>query len=133
MPIFRLLGSSSTLQINFYTLRQRLFGGAKKIGVDQFGNHYFEKPRKDQKRPTRWVLYANDIEATEVPPEWHGWLHYQTDEIPNMQEESPYRKEWQKPHAPNKTGTLENYMPPGHPLKGAKRDQATGDYEAWKP
>ena len=34
---------------------------------------------------------------------------------------------------PNHTGTNAAYLPPGHDLRGGKRDRATGDYEAWQP
>ena len=28
----------------------------------------------------RWVEYADgDVNATQVPPEWHSWLHHSTD------------------------------------------------------
>ena len=44
----------------------------RKVGEDGFGNRYFET--KDGKR--RWVIYAGTVEASRVPPEWHGWLHH---------------------------------------------------------
>jgi NADH:ubiquinone oxidoreductase subunit len=77
------------------------------------------------------VIYKNEIEASLVPPEWHGWLHHQTDVVPPR--DSRHRKDWQKPHQSNVTGTDVAYLPPGHTLKGGKRDAATGDYTAWQP
>ncbi|MCD8497360.1 MAG: NADH:ubiquinone oxidoreductase subunit NDUFA12 [Alphaproteobacteria bacterium] len=107
---------------------------AKKcVGTDQLGNKYYVgKPRKGYKHERRWVMYNGAPEASKVPPEWHGWLHHQTDELPQDGAES-YRQPWQKPHQQNLTGTNAAYRPPGHVLKGGKRDTATGDYEAWKP
>ena len=64
--------------------------------------------------------------------EWFGWLHHQSDRVPESGEES-FRRLWQKPHNPNLTGTAQAYRPPGHLLKGGQRDKATGDYEAWRP
>lgn len=103
------------------------------VGTDGFSNRYFRgKARKGYNRERRWVMYKGEAEATRVPPEWHGWLHHQTDVVPQDNEQS-YRRPWQKPSQPNMTGTTGAYRPPGHVLEGGKRDKATGDYEAWKP
>jgi NADH:ubiquinone oxidoreductase subunit len=67
-----------------------------------------------------------------VPPEWHGWLHHQSDVAPDESELS-FRRPWQKPHQPNMTGTDQAYRPKGHILEGGQRDKAAGDYEAWSP
>lgn len=75
-------------------------------------------------------MYKGAPEASSVPPEWHGWLHHQTDEVPS---EEAFRRPWQKPHKPNMTGTSGAYHPPGHILEGGKRSKGTGDYEAWTP
>jgi NADH:ubiquinone oxidoreductase subunit len=94
----------------------RIWTGARYIGTDQAGNQYYEaKPRPGTKRPRRYVRYKTSTEATNVPPEWHGWLHYQTDAIPSGQAQT-HRREWQKPHQPNLTGTAQAYRPPGHIL-----------------
>ena len=127
--IINFLGVLSPAHISCFT---RLYRG-KEIGTDPLGNRYFEgKPRQGYKNPRRWVIYKGLPEASKVPPEWHGWLHHQTDTVPNTNAES-FRREWQKPHSPNLTGTQAAYRPPGHILQGGKRDKATGDYEAWVP
>lgn len=124
-----IFGFLSNVQIQFFTW----FNG-KQIGTDQLGNRYFSKPpRTGQKRERRWVLYKESAEASNVPPEWHGWLHHQTNIIPTSPKNSRHYKTWQKPHQPNMTGTKKAYLPKGHLLKGGKRDNATGDYEAWSP
>jgi NADH:ubiquinone oxidoreductase subunit len=129
MGLLKFLGALSPLHINTVTLTSR----AKKIGEDGHGNRYFAaSPRKGYRRERRWVLYKGAPEASAVPPEWHGWLHHQTDEIPDSGKAS-FRRSWQKPHQPNLTGTLQAYRPPGHMLEGGRRDRATGDYEAWQP
>ncbi|MCB1681423.1 MAG: NADH:ubiquinone oxidoreductase subunit NDUFA12 [Alphaproteobacteria bacterium] len=129
MGFFSYLGAQSPA----YTMIVTLFSGGKKVGTDPYGNRYYEaKPRKGYKRTRRWVIYKGEPEASKVPPEWHGWLHHQTDAVPK--EDMPsFRRMWQKPHQQNMTGTTGAYRPPGHILEGGKRDKATGDYEAWSP
>ena len=128
MGLFSFLGVLSPAHIKFVTLTS----GGKKIGTDVFGNIYYEaSPRKGYKRPRRWVMYKGAAEASNVPPEWHGWLHHQTNEIPS--DDDSRRREWQKPHMPNLTGTNLAYRPPGHILEGGQRPKVTGDYEAWTP
>lgn len=102
----------------------------KKVGVDIFGNAYYEeRGRVKNRRRKRWVMFKGIVEPSKVPPEWHGWLHY-TLEKP-LPEKQLYA--WQKPHLPNLTGTLGRYLPKGHLLRGAKREHTTADYKAWKP
>ena len=129
MGFFSLFGPLSPVHINMFTL----LSGGKKMGQDQFGNVYFQaKPRKGYSRPRRWVRYNGAPEASKVPPEWHGWLHHQTDIFPEAGAKS-FRRKWQQPHQPNLTGTEAAYRPKGHILSGGQRDKATGDYEAWTP
>jgi NADH:ubiquinone oxidoreductase subunit len=101
------------------------------VGTDPEGNRYYttHKPRAGT-RARRWVLYkAAEPEASLVPPEWHAWLHFTTNEPIPM----AARKPWQQPHMPNMTGTAGSYRPPGHDYRGGNRAPATGDYEAWTP
>ncbi|KAG6579672.1 putative NADH dehydrogenase [ubiquinone] 1 alpha subcomplex subunit 12, partial [Cucurbita argyrosperma subsp. sororia] len=56
--------------------------GATLVGVDKFGNKYYQKlDEQTQYGRHRWVEYAEKgrYNASQVPPEWHGWLHYITD------------------------------------------------------
>ncbi len=127
MASLSIFGVLSNVSMVFKTM----FTG-KKVGEDNLGNVYYRgKPRRGQKRERRWVMYKDKAEASLVPPEWHGWLHFQTDSLPD--ENSKYRKTWQKPHLPNMTGTDQAYLPPGHALKEGKRAAATADYTAWQP
>lgn len=127
MTKISIFGILSNVQILLHTLLR-----GKRVGIDSSGNRYYRaKPRRGSLRERRWVIYKNKPEASAVPPEWHGWLHHQTDIVP--QSESPYRKDWQKPHHPNLTGTDQAYLPPGHKKMGGKRDKATADYVAWQP
>lgn len=101
------------------------------VGTDGAGNRYYESKKglDPSGRRRRWVMYAGEVEASTIPPEWHAWLHYTTDEpLPDTG-----RRAWQKPHVPNLTGTPLGYRPPGSDYLGGKRPPATGDYEAWTP
>lgn len=96
------------------------------VGVDQFGNKYYKAKRKNKSGIyRRWVIYNGTAEASKVPPEWHGWLHYTFDE-PLKEKYS-----WQKDYVPNLTGTPNAYFPPG--ANEGKREKVSADYEAWKP
>ncbi len=111
----------------------RLWVSGDYVGADQFGNRYYRaKARRNYNHERRWVKYeSGHVEATEVPPEFHGWLHHQTDVFPNHT--NGYRKPWQKDHEPNLTGTTLAYKPKGHLLNEGRRNRATGDYQAWTP
>lgn len=129
MGLFRFLGVMSPAHIMWVNM----FSGAKKVGQDPYGNKYYRaKAMAGYKHERRWVMYKGTPDASKVPPEWHGWLHHQTDDFPSDAAPS-FRRPWQKPHMPNMTGTDQAYRPPGHVLSGGQREEATGDYEAWKP
>lgn len=116
-----------TITTRLYTF----FCGAP-VGVDQFGNRYFqEKKTPKHRRRNRWVMYQGKAEPSKVPAEWHGWLHY-THDTPPSEQTVPHHK-WEKSHLPNLTGTQGAYVPPGHILKGGVHAPTTADYEAWKP
>ncbi|NQZ13806.1 MAG: NADH:ubiquinone oxidoreductase subunit NDUFA12 [Alphaproteobacteria bacterium] len=128
MGLFSFLGVLSPVHITYTTIVSR----AKRVGVDDYGNKYYRaKPMKGYKRERRWVIYKGTPEASKVPPEWHGWLHHQTDVMPSVDDQS-FRRPWQKPHKPNLSGTTGAYRPSGF-AEGGQRDKATGDYEAWQP
>lgn len=129
MGLFSFLGVLSPVHMGF----SKILARAKFVGADSFGNKYYKaKPRKGYKRDRRWVSYNGAPEATKIPPEWHGWMHHQTDVVPSSDNAS-FRRKWQKPHKPNQTGTKNAYRPDGHLLKSGVRAKTTGDYEAWSP
>lgn len=101
------------------------------VGKDELGNRYYLGKKTSYKGlRERWVIYQGEAEASAVPPSWHNWLHYSTDTPP-----APDAKiyAWQKPPSPNKTGSKDAILPPGHILRGGKRKKVSSDYEAWKP
>ena len=85
------------------------------VGEDEQGNRYY-RTKGGKIDPTlhfqrRWVIYNGYAEASKVPPEWHGWLHYTFDEPPTV--EPLERRGWEKDHLPNLTGTVEAWRPKG--------------------
>lgn len=85
------------------------------VGADKYGNKYYENPYYFMGR-SRWVEYAEyknfDYDASQVPPEWFGWLHYRTDAAPYedaVKLHSNYK--WMLDHSENHTGTKDSYMP----------------------
>lgn len=125
MPKLSIFGSLSNVQMLLHS-----FVKGTRVGVDDTGNVYYRgRARRGTTQERRWVIYAGALEASMVPAEWHGWLHRQTDVVPDGT--SKHRRSWQKPHIPNLTGTKDTYLPPA--MKGGHRDAATGDYTAWQP
>ena len=104
------------------------------VGQDDYGNKYYEaKDASDSYdgHKRRWVIFSGYAEASKVPAEWHGWLHYTFDEPPTT---APLlRRAWEKDHMPNLTGTVHAYRPKGSLARGGERQKATGDYLPWTP
>ncbi len=98
----------------------------RNVGEDADGNRYFEG--RDGRR---WVIYAGSNDASNVPAEWHGWLHRTHDALPA--DSLPPIRPWQLPASPNLTGTTAAYRPAGALERGGRRAAATGDYQAWTP
>ncbi len=111
------------------------FMRGREVGTDEFGNRYFEdrttKHSYDTGRKRRWVKYKGYADASKIPPDWHGWMHYTYDTPPSV--EPLRRKAWEQPHLPNMSGTPFAQFPPGSLNAEAERSKTTGDYEAWKP
>ncbi len=97
------------------------------VGQDDQGNKYYQTA--DGKR--RWVIFSGEAEASQVSPDWHGWLHHTFDDPPK--EGHLPRRPWERDHVPNLTGTATAYHPPGSILVPHERARADGDYEAWRP
>ncbi len=112
------------------TLGTRLFTWlrGRHVGTDEAGNRYYES-RRDGKR--RWVIYNGPVEASAIPPGWHGWIHYRTDVLPDEERYVP--RFWEKPHHPNLTGTAQAYRPQSSLLAKGQRPRVSADYDAWSP
>ncbi|MGV2497136.1 NADH:ubiquinone oxidoreductase subunit NDUFA12 [Pelagerythrobacter aerophilus] len=102
------------------------------VGTDAQGNRYFRSRKTSPDgRERRWVIYDGSNDASRVPPEWHGWLHGQFDDVPESRLPPP--RIWEADYTPNATGTEAAYLPQGALQRGGRRAAATGDYEAWSP
>ena len=95
-----------------------LFG--KFVGSDVYGNKYYES-----KKGKRWVIYANEIDASKIPVEWYSWIHFMSNKIENIHELEKH--DWQKPHQPNLTGTDSAYYPNKN-----NKDATEKKYKSWK-
>lgn len=98
----------------------------EKVGEDEQGNVYYRNA-DDSKR---WVIFNGEIEASRIPPDWHGWLHRTFEEAPT--EKPLVHKDWEKPHLENVTASPAlSYKPTGS-LRRVDPVERT-DYEAWVP
>lgn len=109
----------------------------EQVGTDLAGNRYFRaKERVKRGQPfagseRRWVIYAGANDASNVPAEWHGWLHGSIEGVPES--DLPPARGWEAGHTPNVTGSAAAYYPQGALERGGRRAKASGDYEAWSP
>ena len=102
------------------------------VGSDELGNKYYcsSKDFKDLKAK-RWVIFNGEIEASNIPPHWHAWLHKSIDNPPI---DYSHKYKWQKNHKPNMTGTSDAYFPPSHPLsKNYDTEKKEEEYKSWTP
>ena len=112
--------NSQTLNTQFWTWRHGV-----RVGEDGAGNIFYQT--KDGKR--RWVIYGAEAEASQITPEWHGWLHHTWTEPPT--ELAVPRKAWEQPHKSNQTGTPGAYVPAGSLYRAKPAPRS--DYDAWRP
>uniref|UniRef100_A0A1I8AUU2 NADH dehydrogenase [ubiquinone] 1 alpha subcomplex subunit 12 n=1 Tax=Steinernema glaseri TaxID=37863 RepID=A0A1I8AUU2_9BILA len=72
------------------------------VGEDKFGNKYYEDNSFFMPR-NRWVQYPDrvwlDYDASQIPPEWHRWLHHIGNETPV--EKPPNNPKWVLDHEEN--------------------------------
>lgn len=112
VSLLRTLRSLRRVGFREWFRQMQYIGDAKSgrfIGHDQFGNRYFENlnPLEEIPGRHRWVDYSQHYNnATQVPPEWHAWLHHIRKEPPTedkvVQAVTP---SWKAPHRENLTGT----------------------------
>jgi len=98
-----------------------LFSG-KLVGVDELGSKYYSNSTGK-----RWVIYKNKVESSKIPPEWHLWIHFLTNNIPSN---NPIKFKWQKKHEENLTGTAKAHKPDGSLTFDSKKNMKK--YETWK-
>ena len=85
----------------------------KFVGRDEFGNKYYSNSKGK-----RWVIYANRVESSKIPPEWHLWIHFLTN---NKPPDNVVKYKWQKKHEENLTGTARAYKPEGSLASDSKK------------
>ena len=95
-----------------------LFG--KLIGSDEYGNKYYQS-----KKGKRWVIYANEIDASKIPVEWYSWIPFMPNKIDNIHKLEKHI--WQKPHQPKLTGTDSAYYPNKNNKNATEKK-----YKSWK-
>ncbi|RWS07491.1 putative NADH dehydrogenase [ubiquinone] 1 alpha subcomplex subunit 12-like protein [Dinothrombium tinctorium] len=82
------------------------------VGVDKYGNKYYQNNYYFYGK-NRWVEYNDkvffDYDASQVPAEWHNWLHYMTDDPPTTNPRVQYK--WMIDHTENFSGTNRQYVP----------------------
>lgn len=50
-----------------------------------------------------------DYDASQIAPEWHGWMHHMTDIPPTVKPPPKYK--WMQDYEPNHTMTKKAYVP----------------------
>eukprot|EP00817_Percolomonadidae_sp_ATCC50343_P006268 CAMPEP_0117428348 /NCGR_PEP_ID=MMETSP0758-20121206/8084_1 /TAXON_ID=63605 /ORGANISM="Percolomonas cosmopolitus, Strain AE-1 (ATCC 50343)" /LENGTH=154 /DNA_ID=CAMNT_0005214671 /DNA_START=44 /DNA_END=508 /DNA_ORIENTATION=+ len=94
------------------------------VGQDKYGNTYWETKGYTEVSRDRWVEYSSKVERiyepTQVPSEWHGWLHHRRDEPPTSEQTEGQTKDTPKgckqTHNRNLSGTRDQYFPPHNVL-----------------
>ncbi|KAI8824932.1 NADH ubiquinone oxidoreductase subunit NDUFA12-domain-containing protein [Fimicolochytrium jonesii] len=78
-------------------------------GTDEYGNNYYYNP-KDIVLRDRWIEYGRwNSDPSQIPPEWHQWIHHITDDIPTAQTvPKPF---FTGKHLENLTGSRGAYKP----------------------
>lgn len=97
-----------TLYRVLYGIPKRSTQDSKIVGKDSFGNVYYEKPAKPNKRdqrPTRWynkATYSSQNTQQTIPLQWQAWLQRQRSDIPSEREiqQSLARRQEQKTPIP---------------------------------
>ena len=82
------------------------FQTGRLVGEDKYGNKYYQNDEYFYGR-NRWIIYdakhGVDYDASMVPAEWFGWLHYKTDKTPV--EKAPVNYAWMPEHQANTSGS----------------------------
>ncbi|RVX68305.1 hypothetical protein B0A52_07308 [Exophiala mesophila] len=97
------------------------------VGIDRYGNKYFENLEEDLPLRTRWVDYKDvELDAAQIEPGWHAWMSYNVDKPPT---EDPIMaiglRPWEsKTPKINMTGTRAAYRP---------YSTTKPKYSAWAP
>ncbi len=134
-------------RVNFFSTFQK--GGpssdpSKLVGVDEYGNQYFEDLETNYYINRRWVEFADNrrvatLQHVKIPPPYNGWLAYTYDEFPNKKNfVEPFWRSERSPQFRSGHPTESNlYMAPGA-LNNPQREenvefQKQKTYLPWEP
>lgn len=96
-----------------------------KIGEDKYGNTYYENKSYFMGR-SRFVDFPYkgrlEFDGSQIPPEWHRWMHYMTDDPPTST--PPTQQKFSIDHIKNTSGSNDCYVP---------YSTTKPKIEAWKP
>ena len=73
------------------------------------------------------MIYKDRVESSKIPPEWHMWIHFLTNNKPVV---NASKFSWQKKHEENLTGTAKAYKPECSLSSAPKKNMKK--YETWK-
>ena len=80
------------------------------IGKDALNNEYYEN-KEDQSNRGRWIVYNKyNWDASQIPPEWHQWVHRVSDDAPSHVD-LPVNKLFTPSHVEFLSGTPSAYKP----------------------
>ena len=112
------------------------------VGIDEFGNRYYEDFNHLGNNQRRWVEYADHGHlfptfTKRVTPGWHGWLHYMYDDPPK---EENFVNPYYRPHkvkvfkTDHPTESHKNMGALDHPNRAANLAAfKEREYTAWEP
>ncbi|KAJ4337621.1 hypothetical protein N0V87_004577 [Didymella glomerata] len=104
----------STLMRTLRNLRKIGFKAGTFIGLDKYGNKFYENLAEELPLRTRWVDYKDhEFDPSQIEPGWHAWMSYMVDKSPA--EDKLLQREmrvWEpKEHRPTLTWTRSGYKP----------------------
>ena len=114
--------NKNDLKVEYIDFDYSIINPKNLVGVDEFGSKYYSNSKRK-----RWVIYKNKVESSKIPPEWHLWIHFLTNNIPSN---NPIKFKWQKKHEENLTGTTKAHKPDGSLTFDSKKNMKK--YETWK-
>ncbi|KAK3996605.1 NADH ubiquinone oxidoreductase subunit NDUFA12-domain-containing protein [Cladorrhinum sp. PSN332] len=106
----RTLGNLRKIGLKEYWHQLNYIGDTKAgtlVGVDKFGNKFYENNVDELPLRTRWVDYAkHDFDAAHIEPLWHSWISYTIDTPPTQDPivQQTANRHWaSQEHIPNLT------------------------------
>ena len=111
------------------------------VGEDEYGNKYWTTTDSTEVHRNRWVELKGKssnwmYDPTEIPSEWHGWLHYSRDEPPTALDSSGKTsvtpQHLKVKHRIGLSGTRDQYFPPHHIFNPVHTNPDTNAYIGYK-